>query len=153
MPQSLKTSPNNSPGIRLRNFFVERGGGKVGRWTVFSALSGWVLGSSGLLYCLSPDELHPLLGAPAAGIQALRGCHCRWASIRSFGADIMGPCGDPPAGGPGKEAAQRQGSFGCTRDLSSGAAGAAWISSPGQNSQKRTNEPRGTAKCSRETSQ
>ena len=64
---------------------MERGGGKVGRWTVFSALSGWVSGSSGLLYCLSRDELHPLLGGPAAGIQALRGCRCRWASIRSFG--------------------------------------------------------------------
>ena len=61
----------------------------MGRWTVFSALSGWVSGSSGLLYCLSRDELHPLLGGPAAGIQALRGCRCRWASIRSFGADIM----------------------------------------------------------------
>eukprot|EP00976_Prorocentrum_cordatum_P115888 1196078-Prorocentrum_minimum.AAC.12 len=61
-------------GIRLRTFFVERGGGRVGRWTVFSALIGWVSGSSGLLYCLSRDELHPLLGGPAAGIQALRGC-------------------------------------------------------------------------------
>eukprot|EP00976_Prorocentrum_cordatum_P083911 1185429-Prorocentrum_minimum.AAC.4 len=30
---------------------------------------------------------------PAAGIQALCDCRCRWASIRSFGADIMGPCG------------------------------------------------------------
>ena len=39
----------------------------MGRWTVFSALSGWVSGSSGLLYCLSRDELHPLLLAPRRG--------------------------------------------------------------------------------------
>eukprot|EP00976_Prorocentrum_cordatum_P105836 1194338-Prorocentrum_minimum.AAC.2 len=31
-----------------------------------------------LLYCLSRDELHPLLGGPAAGMQALCGC-CRVA--------------------------------------------------------------------------
>eukprot|EP00976_Prorocentrum_cordatum_P020081 407151-Prorocentrum_minimum.AAC.2 len=38
---ALCSDENSGPGIRLRNFFVERGGGKVGRWTVFSALSGW----------------------------------------------------------------------------------------------------------------
>eukprot|EP00959_Pyramimonas_sp_CCMP1952_P079322 1657761-Pyramimonas_sp.AAC.1 len=61
---ALCSEENSGPGIRLSNFFWKE---EVGRWTVFSALSGWVSGFSGLLYYLSRDELHPLLGVRPRG--------------------------------------------------------------------------------------
>eukprot|EP00976_Prorocentrum_cordatum_P067785 1178888-Prorocentrum_minimum.AAC.2 len=100
---ALCSEENSGPGIRLRNFFVERGCGKVGRAGLFLALS--VDGFQDPADCSTAflvmnytrcwAHRWPRGGDTASAVCTQRHgcCRCRWASIRSFGADIMGPCG------------------------------------------------------------